>query len=117
MMSAIIKNARRSVCLAIILVTGFLSGACSAEESIKIVPPETETPKTLAVPRQVRVIRTARLKELKKQVESAENEVKKLEYLRDSLRTTYTEEYSKVKKVSKELDEAREKLEVIRNLL
>jgi hypothetical protein len=109
------------VCCLFLSATTFVLNNCSSENK-EIAPPEPETakietPKTLAAPRQVEVVETPRFKELKKQFESAENEVKQLEDLRNELLITYTEEYSKVKKVSKELDKAKMKLAAIEKLL
>jgi spore coat polysaccharide biosynthesis protein SpsF (cytidylyltransferase family) len=102
----------------ILFALTFFFGGCSAGSTSILqannVAPET---KTLAVPPQIKFDETPRFKELKKQFEAAESEVKQLEEQRLRLLVNYTEDYPKVKKITKELEKAREKLKVIENLL
>lgn len=95
-----------------------LFNACSSENT-SVSQTKSEVPKTksLAVPPQIKIVETPRFKELKKQFETAETKVKRLEEQRIRLLTVYTKEHSKVRKVSQELGKAQENLKAVENLL
>ena len=100
-----------------LFVTAILFSGCSSENTqISETKNEVTETKTIAVP-QVEIVETPRFKEIKKQFEAVETEVNRLEETRERLLITYTEEYPKVKKISRELDKAKEKLKIVEALL
>jgi len=105
------------VCSIFLSVTAILFSGCSSENTqtseTKNEVPETQT---IAVP-QVEIVETPKFNELKKQFETTEKEVNRLEETRKRLLIVYTEEYPKVKKVSQELGKAKEKLKITESLL
>jgi len=105
------------IVLIILSAAVILFNGCSSRNT-PVSQSESEAPKvqTIAVP-QVEVVETPRFKELKRQFEAAENAVSGLVEERKRLLIVYTEEYSKVKKISRELVEAKEKLRIVESLL
>ncbi len=107
----------KSSCFAILSTTIFILSGCSTEnKQISQTYRKISQTETLAVP-QAEVVETAKFKELRRQFEGTENEVKQIDNLRNSLRTMYTDEYPKVKKVSRDLAKTKQKLKIIEELL
>ena len=70
---------------------------------------ETQETKPLIIP-QYELVETPYYKRLKQKVERIQNEVNELEDKRSNLLVKYTEEYSLVKKISKDLEDAKKRL-------
>lgn len=105
------------VCFVVLSTAVLLFNNCSRLNTpISQVKKEAPEIKTIAVP-QIEVVETPRFKELKRQFETAENEVARLDEERKRLLTTYTEKYSKVKIISRKLAKAEEKLKIAEQLL
>lgn len=66
---------------------------------------------------QYELIETPKYQQLKKEIEKARNDVNKLKSEKAVLLTKYTEEYNPVKKISKNLEEAKKNLHRLEDLL